>query len=200
MSWTSSPCDYFGVQCTDSRQDVREVTKIILPENRLHGSLPSQLGSLQQITELNLTKNELYGYLPSELGLLTTSIVHIDLQNNRFCGEVPEEVVKLIEDTGQTGGLYPGNSFGTPCTTAPTLAPSPAPSPGPSWVPSTAPSMRPSQVPTLQPSSSPTPEVKMLSPPCTKPGAVRYYLFSHFPSAMFPAFCLRVSSLTPPAK
>ena len=80
---------WHGVEVVDSR-----VTIINLRENRLRGTLPSELGSLSNLESLSLLDNGLRGTLPSELGSLS-NLQHLILSKNSLRGTLPSELGDL---------------------------------------------------------------------------------------------------------
>ena len=61
----SNPCQWRGVTCSE-----QHVTKLILHNNNLTGSIPPDLGKLIHLEELDLSGNRISGAIPSELSLL----------------------------------------------------------------------------------------------------------------------------------
>ena len=92
-SWTNStrwktsapPGDWYGVTTDASGR----VTELELPENGLSGSIPVELGSLENLRRLSLHSNELSGSIPSALGNLANLVV-LRLSWNELSGSVPE--------------------------------------------------------------------------------------------------------------
>lgn len=64
------------------------VTELYLPENRLIGNLPPELGSLTELRTLILWANELSGPIPSDMASLT-KLQELGLGGNRLSGEIP---------------------------------------------------------------------------------------------------------------
>ena len=64
------------------------VTRLALSNNNLSGTLPAEMGSLDQLTRLFLGGNNLVGTLPAELGRLT-NLTNLSLINNQLSGTVP---------------------------------------------------------------------------------------------------------------
>ena len=95
---TSTPCDWFGVTCSEG-----SVTSLALPANNLNGLLPPALGALSGMTELDLSANTLQGEIPPELGNLTR-LQRLDLSANQMTGIVPITVATL-------GAATPSCSF-----------------------------------------------------------------------------------------
>ncbi|OWM84644.1 hypothetical protein CDL15_Pgr027431 [Punica granatum] len=122
-NWSSSdstPCFWTGVSCSES---LDRVVSLSLPNRKLAGSLPPQLGNLSGLRHLNLRKNEFGGGLPPELfrikrlqslvlsenslsGLVPSEIGNLgsmkslDLSRNRFSGSIPSELGNLLSLQG----------------------------------------------------------------------------------------------------
>lgn len=97
----------------------RRVTRVILRQRELSGSLPPELGSLSKLTKLDLHGNRLNGPIPPELGQLSnlevllldnnelssaiptalaraSELRRLNLHNNKLSGNVPAEVGRLL--------------------------------------------------------------------------------------------------------
>ena len=70
------------------------VTNLILPDNRLSGGLPSELGNLSNLTTLYFHENQLTGSIPSELGNLS-NLTTLFLNGNQLTGSIPSELGNL---------------------------------------------------------------------------------------------------------
>ncbi len=70
------------------------LTQIILPDNNLTGSLPPELGDLEELTHLILHDNQLTGRIPPEVGQLK-NLTHLILHDNQLSGRIPPEVGQL---------------------------------------------------------------------------------------------------------
>ncbi len=68
-----------------------ELTVLNLNENSLTGSIPPELGSLSKVTYLRLSRNSLTGVIPSELGGLA-SVTYFNLAVNSLSGVIPPEL------------------------------------------------------------------------------------------------------------
>lgn len=86
---TTTPCEWFGVSCTDDA-----VTTLALPQNNLAGSIPAALGTLSGLRVLDLSENHLQGTIPQELGALT-GLTTLDLSANQITGDVPLAVAAV---------------------------------------------------------------------------------------------------------
>jgi Leucine-rich repeat (LRR) protein len=62
-------------------------------ENRLEGSIPSEINHFQSLEELNLYYNKLTGSIPDMSAL--SSLRHIDLDGNLLTGQVPDTLFNL---------------------------------------------------------------------------------------------------------
>jgi Leucine-rich repeat (LRR) protein len=94
-SWlkTNDVCSWYGITCSGSGN----VTKIVLPSNRLTGVLPAELSDLSNLQELNFQNNALTGTLPSELTKLKNVLLAIDLNTNSYSGEIPAWIGQMTE-------------------------------------------------------------------------------------------------------
>ena len=86
--------DWYGV---DTDQD-QNVSRILLQNNNLHGTIPAELGNLANPKIVRLNGNRLTGPIASELGNLT-SLTNLNLWFNLLSGEVPAELGKLTNLT-----------------------------------------------------------------------------------------------------
>ena len=76
--------DWHGVTVSGGK-----VTKLVLDDNELSGSIPPALGNLTSLTGLYLDDNELSGSIPTALGNLT-SLQQLVLGANGLTGTIPE--------------------------------------------------------------------------------------------------------------
>ena len=90
-NWLSSmPLrQWSGVTASGSR-----VTKLLIYENSLTGTIPTELGNLSSLQWLNLYENQLSGSIPSELGNLS-SLQSLHLYENQLSGSIPSELGNL---------------------------------------------------------------------------------------------------------
>ena len=90
--------NWYGVTTSDGR-----VTKLVLSNNSLNGSLPAAIGNLTELEELVLSNHNgsrnLRGAIPPEIGNLRNLKV-LSLFNNRLTGSIPTEMGNLrdLED------------------------------------------------------------------------------------------------------
>ena len=75
--------------------DHGRVTRVVLPANRLVGTLPVELGDLPYLEALNLRENKITGVLPSEIGN-ATRLREIDLGHVEMEGEIPATLGQLV--------------------------------------------------------------------------------------------------------
>ena len=87
------------------------VSELVLDQNHLTGSLPTELGNLPNLGILYLDKNQLSGSLPPEMGNLT-NLVALQLYENQLSGSIPPELGNLthliiigLEDNQLGGGI-----------------------------------------------------------------------------------------------
>ena len=89
--------DWYGVDTDASGR----VVLLLLPENRLTGTIPPDLGNLTDLTGLSFWANQLWGTIPPELGRLV-SLRRLSLGVNDLTGEMPPELGALTRLTGLT--------------------------------------------------------------------------------------------------
>ena len=104
-SWNNSLhfCQWLGVTCSRRHQ---RVTVLRLEGQNLGGSLPppNLIGNLTFLRELVLSNNNLQGSIPSDIGLLQR-IQYLNLSTNYLQGEIPFELIncsnlKTVDLTG----------------------------------------------------------------------------------------------------
>lgn len=71
-----------------------DLKNLRLGQNRLGGTLPTQLGGLAQLSYLDLTNNEISGTLPNATGDLRW-LQRLQLADNRLSGAIPDHVDNL---------------------------------------------------------------------------------------------------------
>ena len=71
-----------------------ELEVLHLYDNELTGSVPPQLGNLSKLKRMALSGNNLRGSIPPELGRLT-ELIHLSLGNNQLSGSIPVELGNL---------------------------------------------------------------------------------------------------------
>ena len=64
---------------------------IIFNDNRLNGTIPTQIGSMSSLVQIILFNNEMIGPLPSEIGNLP-DVSRLILYENSFTGTIPVEL------------------------------------------------------------------------------------------------------------
>ncbi|KFK32754.1 hypothetical protein AALP_AA6G284500 [Arabis alpina] len=87
QSWTydhDNPCSWRGILCNNNSR----VVTLSLPNSNLVGSIPSDLGFLQNLQTIDLSNNSLNGSLPVEL-FAAGELNFLDLSNNLISGEIP---------------------------------------------------------------------------------------------------------------
>lgn len=93
----ATPCAWTGVRCAavvGAADGGLRVTGLSLPNSRLLGSIPADLGMLECLQSLDLSNNSLNGSLPASL-FNATQLEFLDLSNNLISGELPETVGRL---------------------------------------------------------------------------------------------------------
>ncbi|TKY67427.1 DNA-damage-repair/toleration protein DRT100 [Spatholobus suberectus] len=87
---------------------------IDLTGNRISGTLPADIGRLQQLTLLSAADNLIAGEIPPLLTSVT-SLMHLDLHNNRISGPIPQELDRLqmlsraLLSANEISGPIPGS-------------------------------------------------------------------------------------------
>ncbi len=81
------------------------LTRVILSNNNLTGSLPPELGDLKDLTHLLLDENQLTGIIPPELGKLK-NLTFLSFYRNQLSGPIPIELTTL----DQMGALFLGTN------------------------------------------------------------------------------------------
>ncbi len=77
-------CNWYGITCNN---DASNVTRIVLNNNKLAGSLPSTLNSLTKLSIFSVAENQLVGTLPVLTGL--TDLREFFVEKNRLTGAIP---------------------------------------------------------------------------------------------------------------
>ena len=106
---TTTPCStpWYGVVCSSG-----SVFGLLLGRNNLTGTLPPQLGDLQNIQLLALYGDSLSGPIPTTLGNLG-HLYYLDLQQNQLSGQIPLELgtatslTQLYLNSNQLSGPVP---------------------------------------------------------------------------------------------
>ena len=94
--WTlSQPVDQWaGVIVSNDTKDGRRVTGLLLNENNLTGTIPSDIGNIAYLNRLNLSKNNLTGDILSPISKLT-GLVYLALNDNQLTGQIPQDFNNL---------------------------------------------------------------------------------------------------------
>ena len=71
-----------------------QLTILELSDNQLNGALTDRIGRLQNLHTLNIFENQLSGTLPPELGNLS-NLITLDIADNQFTGDLPSEISGL---------------------------------------------------------------------------------------------------------
>lgn len=77
-------------------KELRYLSAIHLPNCRLTGALPKEIGSLPLLEHLGLENNQLSGPLPKELGNLS-ELAYLILNDNQFSGTIPREITSMTK-------------------------------------------------------------------------------------------------------
>ncbi|KAM3377248.1 putative LRR receptor-like serine/threonine-protein kinase [Capsicum galapagoense] len=87
----ATPCLWNGVTCAP---DMFRVASLVLPNSKLVGSVPEELGFIQHLHTIDLSDNFLNGTLPVSL-LNASELQVLSLSNNAITGVLPESVGEL---------------------------------------------------------------------------------------------------------
>ena len=93
--------DWYGVTTDASGQ----VTRLVLNVNWLSGSIPAELGNLNNLTYLHLGGNQLSGEIPPELDNLADTLTQWQFAGNQFSGCVPEGLAAVQNSDLDSLGL-----------------------------------------------------------------------------------------------
>ena len=94
FSMPGTESTWYGVSC-----GIAAVTSLYLWNNQLSGTIPAELGNLNNLRLLYLYGNELSGTIPSSLGNLT-NLTYLYLYGNELSGTIPAELGNLANLTG----------------------------------------------------------------------------------------------------
>ena len=92
LNWSGSTAIAAWDGVTLSGSPLR-VTSLVLSDSQLTGTIPPELGNLNNLERLNLTRNQLTGDIPPELSLLT-NLQLLALGGNQLTGPIPTWLVK----------------------------------------------------------------------------------------------------------
>lgn len=81
---------WYGVRTNSSE----EVTGLDLMDNNLVGSIPAEIGHLENLLQLNLAFNQLTGTVPPEITGLD-NLTHLHLHSNQLSGNIPPDIGHL---------------------------------------------------------------------------------------------------------
>ena len=82
--------EWYGVN-TDHNGRVKE---LLLRINNLTGSIPSEIGNLDNLEFLHMGDNQLSGSIPSEIGNLD-NLTYLHMYRNQLSGPIPSEIGNL---------------------------------------------------------------------------------------------------------
>ena len=86
----ASECLWFHVTCNLEQQ----VFAISLCDNNLEGTIPPEIGFLENLQQIDLDQNKIGGRIPTSIGNLG-SLLSIDLDSNKMTGPLPEALFYL---------------------------------------------------------------------------------------------------------
>ncbi|CUG94396.1 GP46-like surface antigen, putative [Bodo saltans] len=89
---SANSCNWYGVTCGSGGR----VTKIVLRNAGLSGTLPALLGTIKKLNNIDLQSNRLSGTVPKDL-VNCTDLIELHLQVNRLSGTFPPEFSSLSQ-------------------------------------------------------------------------------------------------------
>jgi len=144
---------WYGVACN---KDDSFVSSLTLRNNKLHCSIPSEVGLLTHLNgTFDLSYNNLTSQIPSQIGSLT-GITRLDLSYNSLTGSIPIEVAELCANLNHNipnSCILVGNTLHSP---VPTNSPNPTTTASPTSGLSSFSSSVPTHDLTSAPSHSPS--------------------------------------------
>lgn len=96
-----TPCSWTGITCTEfsnwgsDTPEMFGVTSVVLPGNKLLGSIPVELFNMTHLTHLDLSNNFFNGTLPDSI-FNAAELQVLSLSNNEISGELPESVAGMV--------------------------------------------------------------------------------------------------------
>ena len=86
-----SECGWYGIRCDANHSTV---IRIDLSWNNLQGTIPREIGNLNNLESLSLRFSPLTGSIPPEIGNLA-NLTHLNLSFNELTGTIPPEIGDL---------------------------------------------------------------------------------------------------------
>jgi Leucine-rich repeat (LRR) protein len=90
---TGRVSSWYGVKVTGNR-----VSHLLLPRNKLTGTIPNEIGNLTHLVQFNLSNNQLSGQIPSEIEKLINLTI-LKLYSNQLSGNIPVGITSLVNLT-----------------------------------------------------------------------------------------------------
>eukprot|EP00980_Cylindrotheca_fusiformis_P001020 scaffold276_cov132-Cylindrotheca_fusiformis.AAC.15 len=78
--------------------NLQDLAYFAIYDSTFSGNIPSEIGNLQQVSEIQLWGNIFSGTIPSEIGNME-QLVHLEVQYNTFSGTLPSEIGNLQQLT-----------------------------------------------------------------------------------------------------
>ncbi|KAG9133261.1 hypothetical protein Leryth_020755 [Lithospermum erythrorhizon] len=79
-----------GSSSLDFLANLKSLNRLVLRNNNISGSIPSNIGEYRNLTQLDLSFNNLTGSIPEALFNMS-SLVHLFLGNNKLVGSLPTQ-------------------------------------------------------------------------------------------------------------
>jgi hypothetical protein len=90
-SMNTQCCQWYGITCSFYE---RNIIKINLTKNHLHGFIPTSIQHLSKIQYLDLSENNLSSSISSQIGNLT-HLTHLSLASNKLTSSIPTSIQYL---------------------------------------------------------------------------------------------------------
>ncbi|KAL3364899.1 hypothetical protein AABB24_013590 [Solanum stoloniferum] len=97
-----------GSSSLDFLRNMKSLSKLVLRNNNISGSIPSNIGEYQSLSLLDLSFNNLTGRIPDALFNLT-SLTHLFLGDNKLTGTLPAQKILSLQTIDLSYNELSGN-------------------------------------------------------------------------------------------
>ncbi|XP_071686433.1 uncharacterized protein [Rutidosis leptorrhynchoides] len=103
----------------------KNLSDLILDNNRFNGPIPDTIGDLSSLTQLSLSHNNLIGEIPKSVANLK-NLDSLNVSYNNLSGSVPSSLISKFNSSSFVGNIQLcGYSVSTPCPSS-SISPSPS--------------------------------------------------------------------------